>query len=76
MLPAPTRRELVAALVCAPDDPWWEDRVLHAELHPARGAGCDLSAAAGVEWPHTPRCLDLWLDLLKCRAGVGSGPGW
>ncbi|MFJ3791453.1 NUDIX domain-containing protein [Kitasatospora sp. NPDC090091] len=37
MLPVPTKRELVAALVSTPDDPWWEDRVLHARLHPARG---------------------------------------
>ncbi|MER6366616.1 hypothetical protein [Kitasatospora sp. NPDC001527] len=37
VLPAPTRREQVAALVSAPDDPWWEDRVLHAKLYPARG---------------------------------------
>ncbi|WP_331742579.1 hypothetical protein [Kitasatospora sp. NBC_00039] len=36
VLPVPTRRELVAALVCAPDDPWWEDRVLHAKLYPGR----------------------------------------
>jgi hypothetical protein len=36
MLPAPTKRELVAALVSAPDDPWWDARVLHAKLHPAR----------------------------------------
>ncbi|MFE5586358.1 hypothetical protein [Kitasatospora sp. NPDC056531] len=31
VLPAPTKRELVAALVSAPDDPWWEVRVLHAK---------------------------------------------
>ncbi|MGW7448529.1 hypothetical protein [Kitasatospora sp. NPDC054795] len=37
VLPLPTRRELVAALVSAPVDPWWEDRVLHAKLYPARG---------------------------------------
>ncbi|MFG2918996.1 hypothetical protein ACGF0D_39730 [Kitasatospora sp. NPDC048298] len=37
VLPAPTKREQVAALVSAPDDPGWEDRVLHAKLHPARG---------------------------------------
>ncbi|MEU8927437.1 hypothetical protein AB0D10_42095 [Kitasatospora sp. NPDC048545] len=36
VLPAPTKREQVAALVSAPDDPWWEDRVLHAKLYPAR----------------------------------------
>ncbi|MFF2146246.1 hypothetical protein [Kitasatospora sp. NPDC058190] len=36
MPPAPTKREPVAALVSAPDDPWWEDRVLHAKLYPAR----------------------------------------
>ncbi|MFF2147497.1 hypothetical protein [Kitasatospora sp. NPDC058190] len=37
VLPAPTKRELVAALVSAPDDPWWEARVLHAKLYPAKG---------------------------------------
>ncbi|MFJ2582990.1 hypothetical protein, partial [Kitasatospora aureofaciens] len=36
VLPAPTKRELVAALVSAPDDPWWEARVLHAKLYPAK----------------------------------------
>ncbi|MFD8787263.1 hypothetical protein [Kitasatospora sp. NPDC059599] len=36
VLPAPTKRELVAVLVSAPDDPWWEDRVLHAKLYPAK----------------------------------------
>ncbi|MEV7359055.1 hypothetical protein [Kitasatospora sp. NPDC091276] len=35
VLPVPTKRELVAALVSAPADPWWEDRVLHAKLYPA-----------------------------------------
>ncbi len=39
VLPVPTRRELVAALVAAPDDPWWEVRVLHAKFYPARGSG-------------------------------------
>ncbi|MFJ4190597.1 hypothetical protein [Kitasatospora sp. NPDC089509] len=33
VLPAPTKRELVAALVSTPDDPWWEVRVLHAKLY-------------------------------------------
>ncbi|MFJ9777879.1 replication-relaxation family protein [Kitasatospora sp. NPDC101157] len=37
VLPAPTKREQVAALVSTPDDPWWEDRLLHAKLYPARG---------------------------------------
>ncbi|MFE0462558.1 hypothetical protein ACFW1A_25215 [Kitasatospora sp. NPDC058965] len=37
VLPVPTKRELVAALASTPDDPWWEDRVLHAKLYPARG---------------------------------------
>ncbi|WP_191898933.1 hypothetical protein, partial [Kitasatospora aureofaciens] len=37
VLPAPTKREQVAALVSAPDDPWWEERVLHAKLYPVRG---------------------------------------
>ncbi|MGW2376575.1 replication-relaxation family protein [Kitasatospora sp. NPDC001683] len=36
VLPAPTKRELVAALVSVPDDPWWEARVLHAKLYPVR----------------------------------------
>ncbi|MFE5586258.1 hypothetical protein [Kitasatospora sp. NPDC056531] len=36
VLPAPTKRELVAALVRAADDPWWEARVLHARLYPAK----------------------------------------
>ncbi|KJS53282.1 hypothetical protein VM98_26320 [Streptomyces rubellomurinus subsp. indigoferus] len=36
MLPVPTKHELVAALVFTPDDPLWEDRVLHAKLYPAR----------------------------------------
>ncbi|MFE5588060.1 hypothetical protein [Kitasatospora sp. NPDC056531] len=36
VLPAPTKRELVAALVFAPDDPWWEARVLHAKVFPAK----------------------------------------
>ncbi|MFE5587421.1 hypothetical protein [Kitasatospora sp. NPDC056531] len=39
VLPAPTKRELVAALVSAPDDPWWETRVLHAKLFPVRNRG-------------------------------------
>ncbi|MFD7907056.1 hypothetical protein ACFV4F_27070 [Kitasatospora sp. NPDC059722] len=37
VLPVPTKCGLVAALVSAPDDPWWEDRVLHPKLYPARG---------------------------------------
>ncbi|WP_257033214.1 hypothetical protein [Streptomyces sp. 1331.2] len=37
MLPVPTRREQMAALVCAPDDLWWEERLLHAKLYPAKG---------------------------------------
>ncbi|MGK4586003.1 hypothetical protein [Kitasatospora sp. HPMI-4] len=36
VLPVPTKREPVAGLVCAPDDPWWEARVLHARLYPAK----------------------------------------
>ncbi|GAB7188988.1 hypothetical protein ATKI12_8819 [Kitasatospora sp. Ki12] len=36
MLPAPAKRELVAALVSAPGDPWWEVRVFHAKLYPGR----------------------------------------
>ncbi|BFV61175.1 hypothetical protein KCMC57_up62790 [Kitasatospora sp. CMC57] len=36
VLPAPTRREQVAALVSAPDDPWWDVRMLHAKLHPVK----------------------------------------
>ncbi|MFJ6385919.1 replication-relaxation family protein [Kitasatospora sp. NPDC092039] len=37
VLPVPTKREQMAALISAPDDPWWEDRVLHAKLYPAKG---------------------------------------
>ncbi|MFE7529365.1 replication-relaxation family protein [Kitasatospora sp. NPDC057542] len=37
VLPAPTKREQVAALVSTLDDPWWEDRLLHAKLYPAKG---------------------------------------
>lgn len=36
VLPAPTKREQVAALLCAPGDPWWEDRLLHVKLYPAK----------------------------------------
>lgn len=75
VLPAPTKRELVAALVSTSDDPGWEDRVLHAKLLPERGRGCDLLVLVGVEWPIRPGCLDLWLDLLGCGSGVGVGRG-
>ncbi|WBP91246.1 hypothetical protein [Kitasatospora cathayae] len=37
VLPVPTKRELVAALVSAPDDTVVGVRVLHAKLYPARG---------------------------------------
>jgi hypothetical protein len=57
VLPAPTKRELVAALVSSPDDPWWEARVLHAKLYPARDR-CDLLALLGVIWLLSPCCLD------------------
>ncbi|MEE1783099.1 hypothetical protein PUR71_09235 [Streptomyces sp. SP17BM10] len=36
VLPALTKREQVAVLLSAPDDPWWEVRALHAELSPVR----------------------------------------
>ncbi|WP_380282533.1 hypothetical protein [Kitasatospora purpeofusca] len=36
VLPAPTRRELMAARLSAPADRWWEDRVRHAELCPVK----------------------------------------
>ncbi|MEV7930648.1 hypothetical protein [Kitasatospora sp. NPDC088779] len=39
VLPAPNKRELVTALVSAPDDPWWEVRVLHVRLYPVRDRG-------------------------------------
>ncbi len=29
ILPKPTKRELVAALLSSPDDPWWEVRLIH-----------------------------------------------
>ncbi|MFE5586406.1 hypothetical protein [Kitasatospora sp. NPDC056531] len=36
LLPVASKRELVVALVSAPDDPWWEARVLHAKLYPLK----------------------------------------
>ncbi|MET8624744.1 hypothetical protein ABZW30_13460 [Kitasatospora sp. NPDC004669] len=36
MVPAPTKCEQVAAPVSAPDDPWWEARLLHAKLYPVK----------------------------------------
>ncbi|WP_354645221.1 hypothetical protein [Kitasatospora camelliae] len=36
MLPAPAKREQVAALISAPDDLWWAERVPHAKLYPLR----------------------------------------
>ncbi|MEV8328071.1 hypothetical protein [Kitasatospora sp. NPDC056731] len=36
VLPVPMKRELVAVLVSVPDDLWWEARVLHARLYPAK----------------------------------------
>ncbi|WP_407991992.1 hypothetical protein [Kitasatospora sp. CMC57] len=36
VLPAPTKREQMAALLSTPDDPWWDVRVLHAKLHPVK----------------------------------------
>ncbi|WP_354645236.1 hypothetical protein [Kitasatospora camelliae] len=36
VLPAPTRRELMAARISAPADPWWKDRLRHAELYPVK----------------------------------------
>ncbi|WP_457034117.1 hypothetical protein [Kitasatospora sp. P5_F3] len=36
VLPLPTRRELLAARVSAPADPWWKLRVQHAKLYPAK----------------------------------------
>jgi hypothetical protein len=36
VLPAPAKWELVAALVSALGDPWWEDRVLHTKPYPAK----------------------------------------
>ncbi|MET8631120.1 replication-relaxation family protein [Kitasatospora sp. NPDC004669] len=38
VLPAPTKRELVAALVATPSDPWWEIRQQHARDYPHRKA--------------------------------------
>ncbi|MFJ6140209.1 hypothetical protein [Kitasatospora sp. NPDC092286] len=37
VLPAPTRRELMAARISAPADRWWEARVRHAKLYPPKG---------------------------------------
>ncbi|MGW4893184.1 hypothetical protein ACWEQL_13095 [Kitasatospora sp. NPDC004240] len=36
MLPAPIRRELMAARLSALADLWWKDRVRHAELYPVK----------------------------------------
>ncbi|WP_189922947.1 hypothetical protein [Kitasatospora xanthocidica] len=36
VLPAPAKRELVAAPVSVPGDPWWEVPVFHAKLYPGR----------------------------------------
>ncbi|MGW6914707.1 hypothetical protein ACWGB8_12960 [Kitasatospora sp. NPDC054939] len=36
VLPLPTRWELLAARVSAPADPWWNLRVQHATLYPAK----------------------------------------
>ncbi|MFD5559048.1 hypothetical protein [Kitasatospora griseola] len=36
VLPVPTRREQMAALVSTPADPWWDVRVPHAKLYPAK----------------------------------------
>ncbi|BFV54900.1 hypothetical protein KCMC57_up00040 [Kitasatospora sp. CMC57] len=38
-LPAPTRRELLAARVSAPADAWWRLRMQHATLYPAKDRG-------------------------------------
>ncbi|MFJ2194203.1 hypothetical protein ACIOJE_40780 [Kitasatospora sp. NPDC087861] len=35
VLPAPTKRELVAAMVTAPSDPWWWVGGQHARDFPA-----------------------------------------
>ncbi|MGC0319196.1 hypothetical protein [Kitasatospora acidiphila] len=35
----PPDLEQVLALVSAPDDPWWEERVLHAKLYPVKDRG-------------------------------------
>ncbi|MFJ3794242.1 replication-relaxation family protein [Kitasatospora sp. NPDC090091] len=36
MLPLPTKREQMAALVSPPTDRWWQDRLRHAKLYPAK----------------------------------------
>ncbi|ROR35885.1 replication-relaxation family protein [Kitasatospora cineracea] len=36
VLPAPTKREQMAALVSTPADPWWDVRVLHAKIYPVK----------------------------------------
>ncbi len=72
VLPVPTKRELVAALVSAPDDPWWEDACRTRGSTRRRAAGCDLLVLAGVEWLLMPCCLDLWLDLMEVRPGCAA----
>ncbi len=36
VLPQPTLRETLAARVSTPSDPWWQQRVQHATLYPAK----------------------------------------
>ncbi|BFV54905.1 hypothetical protein KCMC57_up63820 [Kitasatospora sp. CMC57] len=36
VLPLATHRELLAARVAVPADPWWEVRVWHAKLYPVK----------------------------------------
>ncbi|MFF2147522.1 hypothetical protein [Kitasatospora sp. NPDC058190] len=55
VLPVPTTRELVAALVSASGGPWWESRLLHAKLGPMKGAQRVSRAAVPLY-----RCAGQW----------------
>ncbi|RKE16775.1 hypothetical protein BX266_0001 [Streptomyces sp. TLI_171] len=63
MLPVPSRRELVAALVSVPDELWWEVRVLHARLYPATSRG-------GVTSPRLVAAFAFWWTNPGGRPGV------
>lgn len=67
VLPAPAKREQMAALVSAPDDPWWEDRALHRAPRDSRPDGRRRSPAA-------PGGYRLSLDAHRGAAGPAQRP--
>ncbi|MFI8459497.1 hypothetical protein [Kitasatospora sp. NPDC085464] len=64
VLPVPTKRERVTALVSAPDDPWWEEGAARRAL-PGEGPrlvstwACHGVVAAGAPRPVLRRVLEL-----------------